>query len=375
MKSLILLVLTLCCFITGDKTAPVAMGNTALLDNKYLYVNSSEYGGGFYKDDDVIYYANVYDMRKLYAYDIAKDEAVLLVDDVIRVLYIRVYDDVIYFTGISLSKDYENYGDIIFKVNYSIFKVNKDGSDLEMVIDYAMNPIVMGDYIYYLDCSQEFVYSICRYNTQTKESEVLVDKTEFMPAQLNIVGNKIYYVVNYCTLMEYRMDTKETKLVAHEEYQFERVQYFDGALYYHTGFYNGRSTSIVKKIEPLTYEVETVFDFTELYTHRQDCEMYGIDILSMNITEDKIFFAGTISMSDRSKNESGAFIYDRNEHSLQKLDNTDNRLLALSTYVTDDAIFYMKNKEMDNAKSIVVLDHNGNDISDRYAGMYVGIEE
>ena len=86
MKSLILLVLTLCCFITGDKTVPVAMGNTALLDNKYLYVNSNEAGGGFYKDDDVIYYANVYDMRKLYAYDIAKDEAVLLVDDIIRVL-------------------------------------------------------------------------------------------------------------------------------------------------------------------------------------------------------------------------------------------------------------------------------------------------
>ena len=80
-------------------------------------------------------------------------------------------------------------------------------------------------------------------------------------------------------------------------------------------------------------------------------------------------------MSDRSKNESGAFIYDRNEHSLQKLDNTDNRLLSMSTYITDDAIFYMKNKEMDNAKSIVVLDHNGNDISDRYAGMYVGSEE
>ena len=47
----------------------------------------------------------------------------------------------------------------------------------------------------------------------------------------------------------------------------------------------------------------------------------------------------------------------------------------MSTYITDDAIFYMKNKEMDNAKSIVVLDHNGNDISDRYAGMYVGSEE
>ena len=204
MKSLILLVLTLCCFITGDKTAPVAMGNTALLDNKYLYVNSSEYGGGFYKDDDVIYYANVYDMRKLYVYDIEADEAVLLVDDVIRVLYIMVYDDVIYFTGISLSKDYgQNYGDSIFKVNYSIFKVNKDGSNLEMVIDYAMNPIVMGDYIYYLDCSQEFVYSICRYNTQTKESEVLVDKTEFMPAQLNIVGNKIYYVARCKMKLQY----------------------------------------------------------------------------------------------------------------------------------------------------------------------------
>ena len=32
------------------------------------------------------------------------------------------------------------------------------------------------------------------------------------------------------------MDTKETKLVAHEEDQLERVQYFDGALYYHTGY-------------------------------------------------------------------------------------------------------------------------------------------
>ena len=42
MKSLILLVLTLCCFITGDKTVPVAMGNTALLDNKYLYVTATK---------------------------------------------------------------------------------------------------------------------------------------------------------------------------------------------------------------------------------------------------------------------------------------------------------------------------------------------
>lgn len=369
MKSLILLALTLCCFITGDKTAPIAMGNTALYDNKYLYVNSSEYGGGFYKDDDVIYYANVYDMRKLYAYDIAADEAVLLVDDIMRVLYILVYDDVIYFTGVPFSEEYGEY------YRYSIFKVNKDGSNLEMIIDYAMNPIVIGEYIYYLDCRQDFVYSICRYNTQTKESEVLVDESEFMPAQLNIVGNKIYFVVNYNTLMEYRMDTKETKPVAHEEYQIERVQYFDGALYYHTGFYTGRSTSIVKKVDLATYEVETLFDFTELYTCQQDSEMYGINILSMNVTEDKIFFAGKIIMSDRSKNESGAFIYDRNEHSLQRLDNTNNRLLAMSTYVTDDAIFYMKNYEMDNEKSIAILDHNGNDISDRYAGMYVGSYE
>ena len=49
--------------------------------------------------------------------------------------------------------------------------------------------------------------------------------------------------------------------------------------------------------------------------------------------------------------------------------------MAMSTYVTDDEIFYIRSSEQDGGISIVVLDHNGNDISDRYAGMYVGIEE
>ena len=369
MKSLILLVLTLCCFITGDKTVPVAMGNTALLDNKYLYVNSNEAGGGFYKDDDVIYYANVYDMRKLYAYDIAKDEAVLLVDDIIRVLYIRVYDDVIYFSGVPFSEEYGEY------YRYSIFKVNKDGSNLELVIDYAMNSIVVGKYIYYLDRKQDFIYSICRYNTQTKESEVLVD-SEYMPYQLNIVGNKIYFVSHKKTIMEYCINTKETKILAHEEDKLERMQYFDGALYYHTGYWARRTKSVVKKIDLATYEVETVFNFNELYTHPQDYEIKSIIPWSLNVTEDKIFIAGIIRMVDSSKSEFGAFIYDRNENSIQRLSyNPEIYLMAMSTYVTDDEIFYIRSSEQDGGISIVVLDHNGNDISDRYAGMYVGIEE
>ena len=369
MKSLILLVLTLCCFITGDKTAPVAMGNTALLDNKYLYVNSNEAGGGFYKDDDVIYYANVYDMRKLYVYDIAADEAVLLVDDVIRVLYIRVYDDVIYFSGVPFSEEYGEY------YRYSIFKVNKDGSNLEMVIDYAMNSIVIGDYIYYFDRRQDYIYSLCRYNTQTKESEVLVD-SEYMPYQLNIVGNKIYFVVQSNTVVEYCINTKETKILACEEIKLERMQYFDGALYYHTGFYAGRNKSVVKKIDLATYEVETILDITELYTHTHNNEIESIIPWSLNVTEDKIFIAGVLRVGDRSKSELGAFIYDRNENSIQRLShNPEIYLMAMSTYVTDDAIFYIRSSEQDAGISIVVLDHNGTDISDQYAGMYVGNEE
>ena len=199
--------------------------------------------------------------------------------------------------------------------------------------------------------------------------------SEYMPSQLNIVGNKIYFVICGTTVVEYCIDTKETKTLAYEEYSLERMQYFDGALYYHSCFYAGRAKSIVQKIDLATYEVEPVFDFTEIYTHQHDYEIESIIPWSLNVTEDKIFIAGIIKMSERSKNEFGAFIYDRNEHTLLRPENNDNRLLAMSTYVTDDAIFYIKNSEIDGEKSIVVLDHNGNDISDRYAGMYVGTEE
>ena len=176
--------------------------------------------------------------------------------------------------------------------------------------------------------------------------------------------------------MEYCINTKETKILAHEEDKLERMQYFDGALYYHTGYWARRTKSVVKKIDLATYEVETVFNFNELYTHPQDYEIKSIIPWSLNVTEDKIFIAGIIRMVDSSKSELGAFIYDRNENSIQRLSyNPEIYLMAMSTYVTDDEIFYIRSSEQDGGISIVVLDHNGNDISDRYAGMYVGSEE
>ena len=63
------------------------LSETERADQKYLYVNSNEAGGGFYKNNNSIYYANVFDSRKLYRYDINADNSVLIADNIEKVLY------------------------------------------------------------------------------------------------------------------------------------------------------------------------------------------------------------------------------------------------------------------------------------------------
>lgn len=347
------------------------LSETERADQKYLYVNSNEAGGGFYKNNNSIYYANVFDSRKLYRYDINADNSVLIADNIEKVLYIRMYDDIIYFTGMP---DASVYGG---DNRYSIFKISEDGSNLEMVIDYAMNSIIIDEYMYYLDRSQEYIYSICRYNLKNENNETLID-VEQQPYQINVVDNKIYYCTLGNTVVEYCIDTKETKNLAYEEYTLERLQYFDGALYYHSCFVTNKTNAktLVKKIDLTTYEVETVFDFVEVYEHPKEYEIHGIKLFSLNVTENEIFFSGRLRMKGEQEDELGAFIYDRNTHKIQRIECVDTiDLMSMATYVTDDAIFYMKSVDIDNENKITVLDHYGNNISDHYHGLYVGIEE
>ena len=133
---------------------------------------------------------------------------------------------------------------------------------------------------------------------------------------------------------------------------------------------------MVKKIDLTTYEVETVFDFVEVYEHPKEYEIHGIKLFSLNVTENEIFFSGRLRMKGEQEDELGAFIYDRNTHKIQRIECVDTiDLMSMATYVTDDAIFYMKSVDIDNENKITVLDHYGNNISDHYHGLYVGIEE
>lgn len=353
----------------GENT--VDMTDTVRESQEYLYVNSNEAGGGFYQIEDSIYYANVYDSRKLYKYDVNTDKSVLVADHIERVLYIRIYDDVIYFTGIP---DVSVYGG---KNRYSIFKINLDGSNLEMVIDNAMNSIIVDNYLYYLDRSQEYIYSICRCNLVNGDTEIIIDVDQ-QPYQINIVKDRIYFCTFGNTVVEYCIETKETRTLAYEEYTLERLQYFDGALYYHSCFVSNKADAktLVKKIDLETYEVETIFDFVEVYNHPNDYEIQGIKFFSLNVTDKKIFFSGRLRLKGEHEDELGAFIYDRSKDKISRIECVDTiDLMSMATYVTNDSIFYMKSFDIDNESKITILDHNGNNISNRYHGLFIGTEE
>lgn len=306
----------------NEANAPLAIGD------KYLYVNSNEAGGGFYQDGNEIYYANPYDSRRLYKYDVSANTAVMLVDDVIKVVYIRIYDDRMYFTGVSTTS---GYGENFDAYRYAIFRANKDDSELEQIIDYAMNAIFIDNYLYYIDRPNEYDYSICGYNLQTNEKEVIIDNQQ-RPYQMNIVNDKVYYCKLDNTVMEYCISTKEYKELAYEESGLERLQYFKGALYYHSCFEAGENAAktLVHKIDLATYENSVLFDFLELYDRPEDMELEGLIISSLNTTDGKVFFGGTLRMADRKDNEFGAFVYDIVNNSLIRIGyNSDRNLMAI----------------------------------------------
>lgn len=340
---------------------------------KYLYVNN--FYGGIYKDGDTIYYANTYDYDKLYKYDTVSNTSTLLVDDIEKVMYIRVYNDSIYFTGISRMED---YGEDFEKYHCSIFKVNKDGSDLELIVDNAMNSIISDGYLYFIDQPKsDYMHSVSRIKLKTAddvpEKETIIGSDQFpieLADEINIVGDRIYYY-NYDekAIIEYCISTKEAKELAHDEYGLKQLQYFDGALYYTNEWGDKDSKELVHKIDLETYEDSVELDFLELYEFPEGKEFVGSEVTSMNVTAEKIFINGAMRTAGQKGREWGTFIYNRADKTLTCIDvGDDKRLVTIFTYVTDDAVFYVRSWTMD-MDGITVLDHNGNDISEMYSGM------
>ncbi len=85
---------------------------------------------------DVLYYGNVYDEQKLYAYNTSTGEKALLSDSVCKVQFLSVVDDCLWFSA--------NPVDNREKTN--VYSCNLDGTNMVVEVSIGKAPFVYGEY-------------------------------------------------------------------------------------------------------------------------------------------------------------------------------------------------------------------------------------
>lgn len=132
--------------------------------SEYFYSNAAQYSY-IAENKEHIYYSNVYDQRRLYRWD--KDNSVheLIAEYLLMSGDITAMDQTVYFSAWDVSKDKSDVR--------NIYRFNTNDSNIEMLIEKAISPLVIEDQIYYL--SDDTPRDVYVYDMKSGTSQVLIE--------------------------------------------------------------------------------------------------------------------------------------------------------------------------------------------------------
>ncbi len=298
---------------------------------------------------DVLYYGNVYDEQKLYAYNTSTGEKALLSDSVCKVQFLSVVDDCLWFSA--------NPVDNREKTN--VYSCNLDGTDMVVEVSIGKAPFVYGEYVYYHDASDSFESGLFRKHRESGEIEELLSAVYRCDTMTISFLEDTLYIHNLADILQYNLHTKKLVNLTEGKYKngINKLQYAEGYLYYYTF---GESTAI-QRMNVNTGEEETVLTFNS-------GDFWYDNLL---ITKEYIIFTGR-QVSPRKEGEPeesfvrGTFRYSFADGTVQKI---FSKSLGPNCVVADDFIMAFYTQETKGANDIPIMDYDGNDISHQYPGL------
>lgn len=301
------------------------------------------------QNENIIYYSNVFDDRKLYLYNMNTDEDILLTDKVYKVQFISIFGNKIYFSGMFIDNP----------ENFNIYSIDNNGENLKFEIENAKGAIIDNGYIYYHDSYDDFEFGLYRKNIKTEEVEELLNKEyQCSDMTINIVGDCIY-AHNLYDIIKYNINTHEITNITSGKYEYglNKLQYHNGFLYYYTYYEN----AMIKRIDVNTGIEEDVLIFNN--------GDFWYDVLL--VTNDYIFFKGSqyTVLKDGDSEENivrGTFKYSISEDKVYKI---YNKSLGPTFYLINDFIIAILSIEDNGTNEIIILDYDGNDISYKYPNL------
>ncbi|MBE6632009.1 MAG: DUF5050 domain-containing protein [Ruminococcaceae bacterium] len=362
----ILLVLITCILVTacathrnGEHTDKIntagseTESETEITDtNVLLYTNRSS-GGKIYGDGKSIFYANVFDDMKLYRYDIDSDSSELMTDAVNKVDFISEYEDKIYFSSLLAS---ENNRSIC-----NVYRIDKDGQNLELLLENSDAPLVVDGYLYYHDYYDNYVNNVYRMDLESGESEKLLSEQmgEWSKLTINLADN-VLYAYNLVDIYTLDLGTKELKNITEGMYAerggINKVQYSNGYLYYYT---YGFGASIMR------YDISS--EKHETVCTANDGNFWH-DVLLVD-GNSVIFTGRQIQALEEGQDESefvrGVYLCNSETGEIEQL---SNQPLGSTCYLYDGCIISLQSEEEGYENKIVVMDYDGNTIN-KYPGL------
>jgi len=113
--------------------------------------------------------------------------------------------------------------------DHNLYALNTADDSITLVLEYSLwNPVIQGDYVYFMDVSNQ--YRLCRYQLSSGQMEVL---TEERIDYFNVTDAMIYYQVSSPTspaLKRMNLDGSSSELV--DEGIFEQINITSSYVYY-----------------------------------------------------------------------------------------------------------------------------------------------
>lgn len=312
--------------------------------NEILYANRS-CAGRFYGEDGCLYYANVFDELKLYRYDIDANKVSLMTEDVHRVQFISEYDGKLYFSALSLTND---------SLGSNIYRIDKNGDSLELVLENSKAPLIMDGYMFYHDSLDPYAYGVYRMNLKSGQIDELIDKTyECSAMTINIVDN-ILYAGGLTDIIACDLTTLEIENITRgmHKYGINKLQYSDGYLYYYT---YAPEASIMR------YEIESKRNETVCVLNDGD---FWLDVLLVD--GNNIIFTGSQTQALREEqNESmyivGTYICSAKTGDIRQISRV---ALGPTCYIYDNKIIALHTLADAGKNQVIIMDYEGNLLND-----------
>ncbi len=334
--------------VENDDSIPAESTGIDMTDN-HLYSNLASCGR-IYDGGEIIYYANVYDEMKLYAYIISDKTTKCLTDEVWRVSFINDYDNYIYFSAIPRGEKNE-YGN-----EYNIYRLSDYGK-LELLLESAEVSIIYDGILFYYGLNDAFTTNVSSYNLCTGKSHVIFDDSYNIGALvMNIVGDSLY-CYNDTEIYKYDINTEKITCLTdgffvdkEKAYGINKLVSCGGYLYTYTygqdsGIYRlDTNTNTIEKIVTYNggnfwFDVLLVDEESIIFTGRQN------DALRPDQNEDEFVY--------------GTYRYDFSDKSITKI----YQPLSGTLYMIKDYLIKSFTYEDDGFIDYVIIDRYGQDMS------------